>query len=152
MPPCSRLSRALAPWLQTAGMVGVLLLVASIPALAVRQTWTSQQALRAAWNIAGPPCPPLTPAGSLSAWFPREFTYEGVSFERRFGHVMCVAPPKTGFINPEVYSVCQFTGPDTIRVTTAGKAVAFKPGVGQPATVTVRGGRVSCVLGGWFRL
>ncbi len=134
-------------------MIGVLLSAASIPALAVHQTWTSQQALRVVWNIAGPPCPQLAAPVSAGAGIPRGFTYEGVRFERRFGHVMCAAPPKTAFLTLEIYPVCQFTGPDTIRVTTtAGKVFAFKPGVGHPATVTVRDGRVSCVLGGWFRL
>lgn len=149
----SRRSHACGLRLQTGGILGVLLLAASIPALAVHQTWSSQQALRKVWNITGPPCPPLSAPLPAAPWIPRGFTYEGVSFERRFGHVMCTAPPKTALLTPETYTVCQFTGPDRLRVTTtAGKVFAFKPGVGHPATVTVRDGRVSCVLGGWFRL
>jgi hypothetical protein len=29
--------------------------------------------------------------------------------------------------------------------------VTYEPGVGHPTTVTVRNGRPSCVVGGWFR-
>ena len=144
--------RLLAP-LPAIGMVGVLLLVASIPAYAVYQTWATQRGVRIAWNIVGPPCPPMAkPAeasfGRLGA---KVFTYEGVQFERRFGHASCVAPLEKGFMNGEFYRVCQFSGPETVRVTTGHATVAFKPGVGRTVTVKVRRGHVTCVVAGWFK-
>jgi hypothetical protein len=144
--------RLLAP-LPAIGMVGVLLLVASIPTYAVYQTWATQRGVRIAWNIVGPPCPVLAKPsdaafGRLGA---KVFTYEGVQFERRFGHASCVAPLETGFMNGAFYRVCQFSGPETVRVTTAHEAVAFKPGVGRTVTVKVRQEHVTCVVAGWFK-
>lgn len=144
--------KLLAP-LPAIGMVGVVMLAASIPAIAVYQTWAAQRGVRIAWDIVGPPCPPVAePAkasfGRLSA---KVFTYEGVRFERRFGHASCVAPLEKGFMNGEFYRVCQFSGPETVRVTTGSGTVAFRPGVGRTVTVTVRKGHVTCVVAGWFK-
>jgi hypothetical protein len=139
--------------LPAVGMVGVLLLVASIPAYAVYQTWATQRGVRIAWDIVGPPCPPVAEPsrasfGRLGA---RVFTYEGVQFERRFGHASCVALLEKGFMNGEFYRVCQFSGPETVRVTTGHDTVAFRPGVGRTVTVKVRHGHVTCVVAGWFK-
>jgi hypothetical protein len=147
------------PWrkrlamLPAIGMLGVVLLAASIPAFAVYQTWATQRGVRIAWDIVGPPCPTVAePAkasfGRLGA---KVFTYEGVRFERRFGHASCVAPLEKGFMNGEFYRVCQFSGPETVRVTNGSETLAFKPGVGRTATVKVQKGRVTCVVAGWFR-
>jgi hypothetical protein len=134
-------------------MVGLVAMVASIPACAVYQTWAAQRGVRIAWDIVGPPCPRLAePAqasfGRLGA---RVFTYEGVQFERRFGHASCVAPLEKGFMNGEFYRVCQFSAPETVRVTADHASVAFRPGVGRTVTVKVRKGHVTCVVAGWFR-
>ena len=42
-------------------------------------------------------------------------------------------------------------GPAALAVATSKGVIYFKPGVGRPATVTIRGGEASCVVGGWFR-
>jgi hypothetical protein len=144
--------RFMAP-LPTLGMVGIVLLLASIAAYPVYETWAVQRGIRIEWDIAGPPCP--VPAGPPGKAFGRMgvkvFHYEGVGFERRFGHVRCVAPQEAGFMNQEFYRVCQFSAPETVRVTTDGRAFAFKPGVGRTATVKVRKGQVTCVVAGWFK-
>lgn len=145
--------RRLIAALPALAMAGLLLMVASIPACAVYEAWATQRGVRIAWDIVGPPCPPVAePAeasfGRLGA---KVFTYEGVQFERRFGHASCVAPQEKGFMNGEFYRVCQFSGPETLRVTTGHDTVAFKPGVGNTVTVKVRKGHVTCVVAGWFR-
>lgn len=137
---------------EIAGMAGVLLMVVSIPAWAAYDTWSSQRALKAAWSISGPPCPAAErpmPVGTRLRT-PRTFEYGGISFTRRFGHVSCVALPERGMFNEANYRVCQFSGPAMIAVRTERGTALFEPGVGRRATVIVRDGRASCVMGGWF--
>jgi hypothetical protein len=62
----------------------------------------------------------------------------------------CVAPREGGLFTRTTYRVCQFSAPALIGVTTAERTVFYAPGVGRRATVAVRGGTPSCVLGGWF--
>lgn len=135
------------------GMVGVVLMLASIAAYPVYETWSVQRGVRIAWDITGPPCPvaPGPPAAAFGRMGVKVFRYEGAKFERRFGHASCVAPNEQGFMNEAFYRVCQFSAPETVRVTADGRAYAFKPGVGNVATVKVRKGQVTCVVAGWFR-
>jgi hypothetical protein len=150
--PPSRWKRLVKP-LPALGMVGVVLMLASIAAYPVYETWAVQRGVRIAWDIVGPSCP-VAP-GPASAAFGRMgvkvFHYEGVKFERRFGHASCVAPNERGFMNAEFYRVCQFSAPETVRVTANHQAYAFKPGVGRVTTVKVRKGHVTCVVAGWFK-
>lgn len=135
------------------GTVMFLLLICSIPAWLVYETWSMQQAERRAWSIAGPACPEIerpTPA-LFGGKEPRRFSYGGATFERRFGHVSCASPLGEGLIPGAPYRVCQFNGPGAVSVRTPAGVTYFKPGVGSPATVTIRDGQVSCVVGGWFR-
>ena len=136
---------------EIAGMAGVLLMIVSIPAWAGFDTWSSQRALKAAWTIAGPPCPAAhrnIPTGATRP--PRTFEYGGISFTRRFGHVSCVALPERGMFDESSDRICQFSAPAMIAVRTERGTTLFEPGVGRRATVTVRDGRASCVMGGWF--
>lgn len=150
--PRSFWQKLVAP-LPVIGMVGVVLMLASIAAYPVYETWAVQRGVRIAWDITGPPCP-VTPGRADTAFGRmgvKVFHYEGVKFERRFGHASCVAPNEPGFMNKDFYRVCQFSAPETVRVTADGQSHAFKPGVGRVATVTVRKGQVTCVVAGWFR-
>lgn len=147
------------PWkrfaarLPVLGMIGVVLMLATIAAYPVYETWAVQRGMRIAWDITGPPCAatPGPPSAAFGRVAVKVFHYEGVKFERRFGHASCVAPKEAGFMNEQFYRVCQFSAPETVRVTTDGRAYAFKPGTGRVATVKVRKGRVTCVVAGWFR-
>jgi hypothetical protein len=134
-------------------MLGVLLVIVSVPLSAVYSTWSAQQAEKASWNIFGPPCPMAAPPSQSEAGRRplKVFEYGGVSFARRFGHVSCVGLSEGGVFDPRsIYRVCQFSSPARLAVTTADKTVFYAPGVAQKATVTVRNGTPSCVLGGWF--
>lgn len=130
--------------------------LASIPGYIVLETWLGLQAAHKAWNVAGEPCPEVAaPAPNMLGKKPlRHFTYGGVRFSRKVGHVDCIALPEDAMpwertVN---YRVCQFTGPGVLGVTLDQRTRWFQPGWGRPATVTVRGGRLRCVVGGWFRL
>ena len=130
---------------------GLMLVILAVPALSIYETWSEQAAMRRAWNIAGPACPVVEPSATFfGAKGPKGFDYGGIRFERRYGHVSCVAPAKRGMVGGEVYRVCQFTAPAALAVTADGRTHLYKTGVGQRATVTVRDGQVSCVVGGWF--
>ncbi len=136
---------------QVVNLAGLMLVILAVPALTIYETWSEQAAMRRAWNIAGPACPVVEASPTLfGAKGPKAFEYGEIRFERRFGHVSCVAPAKRGMVGGEVYRVCQFSAPAALAVTTGGRTSLYKPGVGQRATVTVRDGQVSCVVGGWF--
>jgi hypothetical protein len=74
-----------------------------------------------------------------------------VSFTRPFGAVSCVSIPEDG-LTRENYRVCQFNNPGAVTVETDAARTVFQPPVGRRATVTVRHGKASCVVGGWFTL
>lgn len=134
----------------TAGLALFLLLVVSIPIATMYAGWAAQEALKASWDIKGPPCPIAAEPSPQESRTPKAFDYGDVHFARRFGHVSCIAATEGGPLRPEIYRVCQFTGPGTLAVATAGRTIVFEPGVGRTATVKVEGGAPSCVLGGWF--
>ena len=105
----------------------------------------------AAWSIAGPPCPTLTPAQYAAG--PRapfeSFTYEGIGFARQFGHVSCNAVVNNGGRGFGTFPACQFTSAGIVKITTPSGDVYYSTG-SQPATVAVRKGQPSCVLAGHF--
>ena len=131
--------------------IGVgLLVMAGAPLVFVCSTLADQQKLKAQWTIAGPPCPPPTPTVRVRSRGEHVFEYGDVWFSRQFGAVNCAAVPDGGFFETRTYRVCQFTAPGKVVVSAPGVEAAFDPGR-RPATVTVRHGAASCVLGGWFR-
>jgi hypothetical protein len=134
------------------GMVGVLMLVAAVPALVGYLHWSTDQEMRAAWTVSGPPCPVVSePAPTIyGSRDPLVFDYGGASFTRRFGHVACIPVVEGPPWNRQVRRICQFTAPDVVAVSTGKRTTLFKPGVGYRATVTVSGDDVACVVGGWY--
>ena len=61
----------------------------------------------------------------------------------------CASVPDGPFITRRAYYACQFSEPIIIAVSVGGRTQLFEPGPGRHATVSLRGGRVACVLGGW---
>jgi hypothetical protein len=136
------------PW-QTAGIVAVMLAVASIPLSIAYGTLMDRQALEEDWVIAGPACPVVGHA----MWFhrpPHKFSYQGVDFTRQYGSVSCMVLPDDGALSKARHTTCQFSSPAAVSVTAGGQTTIYEPGIGHPATVTIRDGRPSCVVGGWF--
>jgi len=130
--------------------VGVPLLAATA---AVSWLIQRQHAIEeaAAWAITGPPCPTLTLAEFQSA--PRApfegFTYEGVGFDRQFGHVSCNAVVNNGGRGSGTFPECQFTSAGVVKISTQRGDVYYSTG-SQPSTVAVRQDQPSCVLAGHF--
>jgi hypothetical protein len=146
-----RSGRGLIGRLQMAGVILLLVTIICIPVSIGLGTWVSHQSLRKEWTAAGPACPvvPRVSIAAIGARPPAPFTFQGVHFAFQIGDVSCEAVPK-GYFKSGTYPVCQFDAPAAITVTTAARTVIFEPGVGHRATVTVRDGQPSCVVGGWF--
>ena len=136
---------------QSLGLAGLLLMLMAIPAYIVIETWIGEQAMQKAWTT-GPPCPVV----ARPAWIvvgskpPKAFEYGGIGFARHFGHVSCVGWREGGMFDPDVYRVCQFNAPGAVTVAFGRQTISYQPGVGRRATVSVRRGQPSCVMGGWF--
>lgn len=107
------------------------------------------------WAGPGVACPGLSAAAYRAAGYAgreRATDYEGVTFARQFGHLMCADADTPGGFGVLTHPVCQFTSPTAIRVRTAEGEAFFAPGPGRLATVSVEEGRASCALGGKFTL
>jgi hypothetical protein len=124
-----------------------------LPTWLIGSTWSERAALKRRWTIAGPACPVVAKPDRavVGRRSPQFFNYQGIRFGRQFGDVSCVAPPYRNPLDPKSYTVCQFPAPAMVSVATGAGAVIFQPGPGRPAIVTVRDGKVSCVMGGWLR-
>src|SRR5690606_33821853 len=83
---------------------------------------------------------------------PATFEYGGARFTRSFAAVSCAALPEKLFWPQAAYPVCQFNNPGADTVSTGRRSVTFEPPVGRAATVTVRRGEITCVVGGRFRI
>jgi hypothetical protein len=106
------------------------------------------------WEIAGPPCPRLTPAAFVASGHnPRKlFEFDGVTIARLSGHVDCQAVTYEAGRGFGTYPVCQMTSPTALRVTTKKGEFHFVPGSGSPATVSAPRGEARCVLASNFTL
>jgi hypothetical protein len=101
-----------------------------------------------AWAITGPPCPRITEAAFLDGSRKpiRKFDYDEVTFLRRDGHAGCAPIYEDGGRSTRFHAVCQFTNPESLQVRTGKGAWAFRPGPGQPATVSTANDEARCVL------
>jgi hypothetical protein len=111
-----------------------------------------QRAKRAdarAWNVQGPPCPPMTEAQFLGGRRPgpQRFDYEGIAFFRRRGPARCATVYEDGGRSDRGFAVCEFARPDELLVRTEQGNWYFRPGPGQAATVSMADGVARCVMG-----
>ncbi len=111
-------------------------------------------ALARDWSVDGRPCPQITraqfDARGLKAQ--KGLIYEDVKIYRQFGHLSCSSIANDGGTGLGVYAVCQFTGPNVLRVVTRAGEWFFEPGIGQPATVATPHGEAHCVMASNFTL
>jgi hypothetical protein len=134
--------------LQTAGIVALLAAVAGMPISVGYATWRDHRSVRAEWTASGGACP-VTPSVSLAARGakpPPPFTYRGARFAYQIGDAECAAVPESSLFDSSHYTACQFDAAGAVEVSYSGRTTIFEPGVGHGAIVTIRKGRVSCVL------
>ena len=137
--------------LQGWGILAVFALVLSIPAVKVYEAFAEHGAWLEEWRAKGPACP-VADGPSIAtrgAKPPPPFEFQGVHFAYQIGDVSCTTLPEGVFTN-SVYPVCQFDAAGGVAVTTGGRTTWFDPGIGHSATVTVRHGRISCVVGAGY--
>jgi hypothetical protein len=109
----------------------------------------SAAAENAYWTVSGPPCAPISRQAFESLGFRREihgFNFQDVNFAYAFGDTEC---RKYGDRRSS-YQRCMFTSPGAIRVRLSGSDTFYEPGTGQPATVSIVDGKLSCVLASHF--
>ncbi|HZZ32972.1 MAG TPA: hypothetical protein VFE10_13375 [Phenylobacterium sp.] len=139
--------------LQTAGIVILLTAIASIPISVGVGTWAAHRASLREWLVRGPACPQsmsLSPA-ARGAKPPAPFVFQGIGFAYQIGDAFCAVVPVENVFSQATFPVCNFDAPAAVAVTTGRRTVLFEPGVGHSATVSIRHGRVSCVIGAGFR-
>jgi hypothetical protein len=96
------------------------------------------------------PCPSLSPDAfaktlMITRVLPgRHFGFGGAFFARASGEASCIMT-REGAAAP--FPACRFSNPKVLQISTPRGRFDFLPEVG-PATVTVRGGRPVCVMGG----
>jgi hypothetical protein len=139
--------------LQTAGIVALLTAIAGIPISVGVGTWAAHRASLREWAVKGPACPvALTPSpATRGAKPPAPFVFQGIGFAYQIGDAFCAVVPVENVFSQASFPVCNFDAPAAVEVTVGGRKVLFEPGVGHSATVSVRDGRVSCVIGAGFR-
>ncbi|HUO22877.1 MAG TPA: hypothetical protein VMU59_10225 [Caulobacteraceae bacterium] len=134
-----------------ASLTAMALIAAGTLAGILAQRMARQAAEAPYWTLAGPACPTLTAAAARATPVGPSFDYGDVDFARAYGDVSCTQRPYAGTLGLATYPVCEFTSPDVLKITVAGRAVYFRPGPGQPATVAVKRGVASCVEASNFR-
>ena len=141
-----------------ANLSTVLILVpilSALPAFIVFNNWANTMSLRKAWTIAGPACPVVatpSPTGTRHHKPPTTFWYGEARMTRAFGGAECGSVPENPLWPSQNYRVCRFNNPGAVTVRVGTRTTVFEPPVGNPATVTVRDGQATCVVGGWFPL
>lgn len=136
-------------------LAGLAVLVAAVPGLLVVQGVVAGIVERRAWAIEGPACPVVSqpsPRATRRHGDPMSHDYGGVTFTRSFGAVSCAGFREPALFDEQVYHVCQFNNPGAVVVKAAAGTTTFEAAPGKRLTVTVRDGRASCVVGGWFSL
>ncbi|MGZ3375503.1 MAG: hypothetical protein ACXU8S_02795 [Phenylobacterium sp.] len=133
------------------GLITLGLVIVGVPLGAVSALLAHQRGLRHDWDIKGLPCPPPRHSWReiVMSREPHSFKYGGADFAHPFGAADCASVPDGPFITGRAYYACQFTAPIIISVTAGGQTQFFEPGPGRHATVSLRRGRIACVLGGW---
>ena len=136
-------------------LAGMAICVAGVPGLLVIQGIVTGLVERKAWAIAGPSCPVVarpSPKAVSRRREPMSHDYGGTTYTRSFGAVSCAGFREPALFDERVYHVCQFNNPGAVVVKTPRGVTTFEAAPGRRLTVTVRDGRASCVVGGWFSL
>ena len=101
------------------------------------------------WTVSGPACPSVTAADvqALDLANHTPFAFASMRGSMASGIVSCTVLDLAEGRPTPPYTVCQFSAPFVIALTTPRGQVYFEPGVGRKATVSLRNGQPSCVMG-----
>jgi hypothetical protein len=100
-----------------------------------------------AWSMTGPPCAPLAKARFYrSSRPPSQAVYEGVLFQRRAGHMLCMRRPYAQRDREYKFPACCFTGPDYLGVSAGGHERYYDLTGGRSARVGVLDGVIRCIV------
>lgn len=98
----------------------------------------------AAYGASGPPCP-MTTAARLAVEEPRlrhTFEFGDMTLAHAFGDADCAwIRDATGR-----YPICRFTSPGSLEIKDGKADLLFAPGLGHPAAVLRRSGRIICLM------
>jgi hypothetical protein len=138
--------------LQWVLIAAVVMIPASLPLYVVYSSVVIEQRQIDHWKITGPPCTEVAHVSVLAAppkRGPMSVNYAGAKLSRSYGSIFCAEIPEGRFTRA-VYHVCQFDNPGAVTVKLGARSRIFEPPVGRRATITLKRGQVSCVVGGWF--
>jgi hypothetical protein len=112
-----------------------------------RAALAESDGVKQGWSMAGPACPRISRAGFLARGLVVNKGVEvgEVTLERRFGAVSCFVLA-SGLFGDKDYAVCQFTGPEVLRITTERTEAYFVTPIGRPAAVSMQDGVARCTL------
>ena len=107
-----------------------------------------EQARLSKWTLSGPPCPIVDEAeyqlrGGARAKKKTDFAYK---FTRLYGDAACTWLGDKDLTASKAFVVCQFSGPNVVKVETSKGVFNFAPGVGRSIAIEVRQGEPRCVL------
>lgn len=137
------------------GLIAGLALLASAPGfMLIAQDAQARRAAEGAyWRVDGPPCAPLSAARFRDVQRPPSVTaYDGATFERHGGAMVCTHRTEEIGGVPVRYPVCKFDSPDYLSVTVGGRARFYDLTMGRSAAVGVVNGQVRCVVSSRFEM
>lgn len=131
------------------GLAVFLVIAVVIGYLAIGKLQPQWVAEARAWTVKGPPCPTVSAAAFKSGGAPinETFEYDDVVFARAFGIASCAQIHDHGGVGFGRTSICQFSSPRALSAHAAKSDTFYALEVGQPVTVTIDGGSISCVIG-----
>lgn len=107
-----------------------------------------EAARQSRWTISGPPCPVVDEAqyqlrGGAHAKKVTDFAFK---FTREYGNATCTWLGDKDLTASKAFVVCQFSGPNVVKVETNKGVFNYAPGVGKSIAIEVRQGEPRCVL------
>jgi hypothetical protein len=141
-------------WRRAALVVGLTLMVSAPGCAFLAQEHQVQlTSSNFFWRVEGSPCAPL--GADRFRGVPRRSsvtTYDGVTFERYGGVMVCTHRTKIFGGAPVRFPVCKFDQPDYLAVRAQGQERFYDLTMGRAAAVGVVNGKVRCVVSQKFDL
>ena len=127
-------------------VAGAVLVALAVVALMF--VWSSDRATRMAharaWTQVGPPCPTASLVVPLPA---QAVAFDGVTFARDHGAIRCDEIGYKAGRSSDLFPVCQFDHPGRLVITAPHGVAAFDLPPLDGATVSIKHGVASCVVG-----